>query len=112
MCSPQYVTAQNVDIDVMSIAAKVSIQKHGKIWIPIFWLSQGVGQEAEGVTDAVHAFGVGDFGNRSKHCQRAILILSVHVVGSWGEEFASDSSIRSGSSVSTVYQVGCNGEDG
>ncbi len=66
MCSAQYVTAQNNDIDVMSVAAKISIQKHGKIWISIFWLSQGIGQETEGVTDAIHAFGVGDFGNRSE----------------------------------------------
>jgi hypothetical protein len=36
----------------------------------------------------------------------------MHAVSSWGEEFTSDSSIRSGSGVSTVYQVGCTGEDG
>ena len=105
-------SVNDVDVDVMSAICEISIEKIIEVHLLlVFGLTEGSRQNGEGIGDTIFTIIVLQVGYRSHGSHRAGSVTAVHRVGTRSKGFAGLSSIRCGTGLLTIYDIGCNGQD-
>mmetsp|Transcript_19615 Transcript_19615/g.31597 ORF Transcript_19615/g.31597 Transcript_19615/m.31597 type:complete len:406 (-) Transcript_19615:649-1866(-) len=108
----QHVRAKNINVQMVSLMGKVSIQQSRQILESAVSLSQSIWQQAKCVGNAVHTLGVRKFRNGGKRRQGTVLVTAVHWICTGGECFALHATVGGRPRGLSVNQIGCNCENG